>query len=79
MPLPKIIYSIPHYGSPDSDRVYYSFIAPTLDINPDALPVIELDAAETIQKEVDYYSAHRKPIDLSHGDLLELLAELYKV
>lgn len=77
--LPKTIYKINNYGYPDSGDTYYSFIAPDNDTNPDLLPVIELDAAETIAKEADYYSAHGTCIDIPHHQLIELFAELYRV
>ncbi len=77
--LPKTIYRIDNYGSPDSGVTYFSFIDPDGDTNPDALPVIEMDAAETIANEVDYYSQHNTHIDIPHKQLLELMAELYRV
>lgn len=77
--LPATIYQIKDYGSPESGVTYYSFIEPDNDTNPDALPVNELPAAETIQNEAHYYSAHGKHIDLDHKQLLELMAELYRV
>lgn len=77
--LPKTIYRIDNYGSPDSGETYFSFIEPDADTNPDALPVVEMDAKETIEQEVHYFAAHGKPVDIPHKQLLELLAELYRV
>lgn len=77
--MPKIIYRIDNYGRPDSGVTYFSFIEPDGDTNPDALDVIEMDAAETIANEVDFYSAHGTHIDIDHKQLLELMAELYRV
>ena len=77
--LPKTIYRIDDYGSPESGITYFSFIEPDSDTNPGALPVIEMDAAETIGNEVDYYSTHSTHIDIPHKQLLELMGELYSV
>ena len=77
--LPQTIYRIDDYGHPDSGKSYFSFIEPNADTNPDALDVIEMPARETIEKEAHYYAAHGTYIDLPHGQLLELLAELYSV
>ncbi len=75
--LPKTIYKIENYGHVDSGVTYFSFIEPDNDTNPDCLDVEEMDAAETISNEAHYFSAHGKHID--HGQLLELLAEIYRV
>lgn len=77
--LPKTIYCIHNYGSPDSNTTYMSFLPPDNDTNPDALPVVELDAADAICDEAHYYSTHGKCIDISHKQLIELMAELYQV
>lgn len=77
--MPQTIYRIDNYGSPESGNTYFSFIEPDADTNPDMLDVIEMDAAETIANEVHYYSAHGKHIDIPHKQLLELMAELYRV
>lgn len=77
--LPKTIYRIDNCGSPDSGIIYFSFIKPDADTNPDALDVIELDARETIANEVHYFAAHHTYIDIPHMQLLELMAELYSV
>lgn len=77
--LPKTIYRIDNYGRPDSGETYFSFVEPDNDTNPDMLEVIEMDAAETISNEAHYFSAHGKHIDIPHKQLLELLAELFRV
>lgn len=77
--LPHTIYRIDNYGSPDSGVSFFSFIEPDRDTNPDALEVIEMPAAETISNEVHYYAAHKNHIDIDHKQLLELMAELYRV
>lgn len=79
MELPKTIYRIDDYGSPDSGETYFSFIEPDNDTNPDMLPVIEMDAAETLSNEAHYFSAHGTHIDISHKQLIELISELYNV
>lgn len=73
------MYRIDNYGSPESGVSYFSFIEPDNDTNPDILPVSEMDAAEIIADEVNYYAAHGTHIDIDHKQLLELMAELYKV
>lgn len=75
--LPKTIYRIDNYGWPESDTSYFSFIEPNADTNPDALPVIEMDAFQTIENEVHYFARWKKHIDIPHGQLLELMSELY--
>lgn len=77
--LPKTIYRIDDYGTPDSGTTMFSFIEPDNYSNPDMLPVVEMDASETIEKEVHYFSAHNTHIDIPHKQLLELMAELYRV
>lgn len=77
--LPQTIYRIDDYGAPGSGKSYFSFIEPDGDTNPDCLPVVEMDARETIENEAHYYSAHGTHIDIPHGQLLELMAELYRV
>ncbi len=77
--LPKTIYKIENYGTPDSGQMYFSFVEPDSDINPDALDVIELNAEDTLSHEAHYYSRNGREIEISHYQLLELICELYKV